>query len=295
MQPQQFRARVKTEFSGEHAAGPVVRGQRVTPAAASPQRHYQLSGQPLPQRERFGQRRDFRDRFCVHAKRQVTLDALLAGRCPRLLKPGCLTCQPGTPRCRVLQRRAPPQRQRFPEQPGRPGRVPGPRHPSRAFGQRGELLHVQAARIEPQQVAVTRPDDPRAPAPGLGLFEQPPQRRDPRVQVLLPFRRRVLSPQPVDQSLYAHCPSRRQAQHPGKHPQQLLRDRRHLRARQPDSHRTEQRDRQAAIRCLLPRHARMVGNFRYACMRTPGPASIPAAQRWHIVGTAAAAILADAG
>jgi predicted ATPase/DNA-binding SARP family transcriptional activator len=36
-----------------------------------------------------------------------------------------------------------------------------------------------------------------------------------------------------DQSPRAHCPSRRQAQHPGKHPQQLLRDRRRLLARQP--------------------------------------------------------------
>jgi hypothetical protein len=33
-----------------------------------------------------------------------------------------------------------------------------------------------------------------------------------------PVRRRVLSPQPADQDRHAHCPSRRQAHHPGKHP-----------------------------------------------------------------------------
>ena len=91
---------------------------------------------------------------------------------------------------------------------------------------------------------------------------------------------------------FAHCPSGRQAQHPGKHPQQqLLRDRRHLLARQPDSHRAEQRDHQASGRPLRPVHARMVRNLRYVRMRTPGPANF----RQHSASTAAAAILADAG
>jgi hypothetical protein len=295
VQPPQLRPRVKTEFGGEHAARPVIRGQRLTAAATSPQRHHQLSGQPFPQRERLGQRRDFRDRFAVPAERQGALDPLLDDRCPRLLKPRCLARQPETPGRRVLQRRAPPQRQRFAEQSGSPGRVTGLRRASRAFRQGGELLYVQASRIQPQEITVTRPDDPRAPAPGLGLFEQPPQRRDPRVQVLLPSGRCVPSPQPVDQRRHTHCSPRRQAQHPSKHPQQLLRDRRHLLACQPDSHRAEQRDRQAYSRPLLHTHPRMVRNFRYVHTRMPGSASTAVAQRGHIASTSAAAILADAG
>ena len=77
-----------------------------------------------------------------------------------------------------------------------------------------------------------------------------------------------------DQSPHAHCPSRRQAQHLCRHARQLLRDRRHLPARQPDSHRAEQRNQQprqyplpnpqpprspAGRRAIIYRHIRIAG------------------------------------
>ena len=182
MQAPQLRPRLGADRLHQRGPGLTVGGERFGLPATAVQRQHPLSVQPLAQRLGGNKRLELCEHLAVSALRQVVLDRKLDRGQPQLLEPADLRARERLPR-HVIQRRAAPQRQRLARR--RPRDEPL------------KALRIDGARTKPQLIAASARDDLRAiPARGKRLA----QLGHIDLHDLGRRRRRLLAPEPVDQT-----------------------------------------------------------------------------------------------
>ena len=182
MQAPQLRPRLGADRLHQRGPGLTVGGERFGLPATAVQRQHPLRVQPLAQRLGGNKRLELSEHLAVSALRQVVLDRKLDRGQPQLLEPADLRARERLLR-HVIQRRAAPQRQRLARR--RPRDEPL------------KALRIDGARAEPQLVAASARDDLRAvPA----RCERLAQLGHVDLDDLGRRRRRLLAPEPVDQT-----------------------------------------------------------------------------------------------
>ena len=191
MQAAELGRRLDPDLVDQGLPGVAERLERVGLAPAPVQREHPLRVQPLPQRVLRQQRVDIADDLVMAAGGQARLDRQLPGREPQLVEPADLGARERLVG-EVRERLAAKQRERLSRRPvGRSRLGCACRLGHEPFQATG----VHELAIDPQLVRAPARHDLRAAVAGQQLLQPP----DVVLDHLRRARRRLLSPQPLDQ------------------------------------------------------------------------------------------------
>ena len=197
-------ARVDAQLIGQRAARGLERLQRLGLPARPVQGQHQQPGQPLTEPVAAGQLLQLGDHGGVAAQVQVGGKAVFQRGNPQFLQPVPLGLGE-----RLIghlgQRRSPPQRQPLAQHPGRSRRPARLQQPVTLGGQRGKTGRIQVPGADHQPVAGGLAHQHPRRGPGRAVrLQRPPQIRHIRLQRGGRLRRRLLSPQLLDQPIQRH-------------------------------------------------------------------------------------------
>ena len=194
MQPLQLGPRFHADLIDERRSGLAVGRERIGLPAPAVERQHELPAQPLAKRVLHDKGLELADQLVVPAGGQLAVDGVLDRLQPQLLEPADLDGGERLVR-HVLERPPPPQRERLAQRPARDQALEPPR--------------VDVIGRHPELVSARSRDDRGAIA---GYLQRFPHTRDVRPQRLGSRRRRLLAPQPLDQTLGGNRPRRAQRQ-----------------------------------------------------------------------------------
>jgi hypothetical protein len=217
VQAPQFGPGLHPEFVDQSAADLLVRRQRVGLPSGPVQRQHEQPVQGFAKRVLDGQLLEFADDVPVPAQLQVEFQPLLEGGEAAFGEPVPFGVQQRAGQ--TVAERAAPQRQRRVQRLGGAGQVAGGSGAAGPVYRPLEVVQVQTARRDGEQVSAVGPGEQRGRgAPGAARLQHPAQRRHVFLHQVDRVRGCGLTPHLVDQPFPAHRLVGLQQQHREQHP-----------------------------------------------------------------------------